>query len=147
MDTLLPNQRSKLMARIKAKNTKPEIVLRKLLHRDGFRFRLHRKDLPGRPDIVLPKYKSVIFVNGCFWHGHKDCKHFKIPKTRTDFWLNKIISNKKRDKKNIEILKKMGWNPITIWECTLPSKLPKQETEIFQSEFYRKVKNSIIEKF
>lgn len=110
------------MAGIKGSNTKPEIYLRQMLHRAGFRFRLHRKDLPGRPDIVLPKYKTAIFVNGCFWHGHKDCKHFRLPKSRTEFWKGKIESNIARDKRNLALLKKSGWNPIVVWECKLPPK-------------------------
>jgi len=118
-DVHTPEIRSYNMSMIRGKNTKPEILVRKFLHANGFRFRLHRKDLPGKPDIVLPKYKTVIFINGCFWHGHKNCKYFVIPKTRTKWWLNKIEGNKKVDKRNKVNLKKMGWKVLTIWECQL----------------------------
>ena len=98
--------------------------MRKLLHAQGFRYRLHDKTLPGKPDIVLPKYKTVIFVHGCFWHGHTNCKYYVVPKTRTDWWLNKINDNIANDKKAIAALKKDGWKVITIWECQLkPAKV------------------------
>ena len=109
-------------------NTKPETLLRSMLHSSGFRFRLNGKAskrlhpkgcLPGRPDIVLAKYKTVIFVHGCFWHRHKGCKGTTTPKTETDFWLAKFAKNVERDKKNIRELRKLGWNVITIWECEL----------------------------
>lgn len=122
MDIVSPAERSQIMAGIKDRNTKPEVFLRRLLYRAGFRFRLHRKDLPGRPDIVLPKYKTAIFINGCFWHGHKDCKHFRWPKSRTDFWKSKIESNVERDKRNLELLVQSGWNIVVVWECELPPK-------------------------
>jgi DNA mismatch endonuclease (patch repair protein) len=111
--------RSKNMAAIKGKNTKPEMVVRKFLHAQGFRYRLHVKDLPGKPDIVLPKYKTVIFVHGCFWHGHEGCKYYVVPKTKTDWWLNKINGNIENDKKAFEALNKQGWKIIEIWECEL----------------------------
>src|SRR5579875_3014477 len=111
--------RSYNMSRIKAKNTKPEMLVRKFLHANGFRYRLHVKDLPGKPDIVLPKYKTVIFVHGCFWHGHEGCKYYVVPKTKTEWWLNKINGNIVNDKKAITILKKMGWKVINVWECEL----------------------------
>ena len=122
MDIVSPAKRSRMMGGIKGRDTKPEIILRKLLHRAGFRFRLHRKDLLGRPDIVLPKYKTAIFVNGCFWHGHENCKHFRLPKSRTDFWKVKIGSNVARDKRNHASLEQSGWIPIVVWECSLPPK-------------------------
>ena len=116
--------RSYNMSRIRSKNTKPEILVRKFLHAQGFRFRLHDKKLPGKPDIVLPKYKTVIFIHGCFWHGHNKCKYFVIPKTRTEWWLDKINSNKRNDVKAIRSLKKEGWNIISIWECDIrPAKI------------------------
>jgi DNA mismatch endonuclease (patch repair protein) len=114
--------RSYNMSQIKSRNTKPEMLVRKFLHANGFRYRLHVKNLPGKPDIVLPKYKTVIFVHGCFWHGHKHCKYFIVPKTRTDWWLNKINGNICNDTKAITLLKKEGWKLITVWTCMLTSK-------------------------
>ncbi len=107
------------MSAIKSKNTKPEIVVRKILHSMGYRFRLHGKDLPGSPDIILPKYKTVIFVHGCFWHRHENCKYASTPKTRTKFWESKFGSNIKRDKINQKNLIKLGWKIIIVWECEL----------------------------
>ncbi|MEI6143818.1 MAG: DNA mismatch endonuclease Vsr [Mariniphaga sp.] len=111
--------RSYNMSRIKGKNTKPEILVRKLLFANGFRFRLHDKKLPGNPDIVLPKYKIVIFVNGCFWHGHKGCPFFLLPKTRTEWWFDKIKGTMVRDKAAEIALNVLGWRVIIIWECQL----------------------------
>lgn len=110
--------RSRMMSGIRGKNTRPEIMVRQALHKAGFRFRLHRKDLPGKPDLVLPKYQAAIFVHGCFWHGH-DCRYFKIPKTRTDFWMAKIASNSSRDQRDIEALRKLGWRVMIVWECEI----------------------------
>src|SRR5690349_13018575 len=109
--------RSYNMSRIRSKNTKPEIRLRKILFASGFRFRLHDKTLPGKPDIVLKKYKTVIFVHGCFWHGHQHCKYFVVPKTKTDWWLTKITGNRNNDKLKIERLRQAGWNVIEVFEC------------------------------
>jgi DNA mismatch endonuclease (patch repair protein) len=95
------------------------MLVRRFLHANGFRYKLHDKTLPGKPDIVLPKYKTVIFVHGCFWHGHENCKYFVVPKTRTDWWLNKINTNKANDVKAVKALKKDGWKVIEIWECGL----------------------------
>ncbi len=111
--------RSYNMSQIKAKNSKPEMLVRRFLHNKGYRFRLHQKNLPGKPDIVLKKYNTVIFTNGCFWHGHEGCKYFKIPQTRTDWWVNKIEGNKRNDTEKYKILKGNGWNIIIIWECEL----------------------------
>jgi len=111
--------RSYNMSQIKGKNTKPELLVRKFLFSKGFRYRINVKSLPGSPDIVLKKCRTAIFINGCFWHGHDNCKYFVIPKTKTDWWVSKITSNKLRDKKNIEHLEKEGWNVIVIWECEL----------------------------
>jgi DNA mismatch endonuclease (patch repair protein) len=111
--------RSYNMSRIKSKNTKPEMLVRRFLHRNGFRYRLHVKNMPGKPDIVLPKYKTVIFIHGCFWHGHEECKYYVVPKTRTEWWLNKINGNINNDTKSEESLKALGWNIIKIWECEL----------------------------
>jgi DNA mismatch endonuclease (patch repair protein) len=111
--------RSYNMSQIKATNTKPEMLVRKFLHAQGFRYKLHDKKLPGKPDIVLPKYKTVIFIHGCFWHGHNNCKYYVVPKTRTDWWLNKINTNNANDTKAVKALKKEGWKIITVWECDL----------------------------
>lgn len=119
MDVHSKKIRSYNMSKIRSKNTKPELMVRKYLFSKGFRYRIHSKNLPGNPDIVLKKYRTVIFIHGCFWHGHNGCKYYVIPKTRTDWWLNKINSNKKRDKKNSELLIKQGWQVITIFECQL----------------------------
>jgi len=107
------------MSQIKGKNTKPEILVRKFLFSKGFRYRLHVKNLPGNPDIVLPKYKTDIFVNGCFWHGHKGCRYFVLPKTRTEWWLQKIKGTWLRDKEAEIKLQVLGWKVIVIWECEL----------------------------
>ena len=114
--------RSRNMAAIKSKNTKPEIKVRQLLHSMGYRFRLHMKDLPGNPDIVLKKYKTVIYVNGCFWHRHPNCKYTSTPKTRTSFWSQKFQSNVERDNKNYIKIKNLGWKYIVVWECELKNK-------------------------
>ena len=120
-DVVTPDVRSRMMAGIRGKDTKPEIIIRRGLHALGFRFRLHAKDLPGKPDLVLPKWNAVILVNGCFWHGH-DCHLFKWPKTRKKFWREKIEGNRKRDKKNIQALEDAGWRVLIIWECALKGK-------------------------
>ena len=117
MDCLTPEQRKRNMSAIKGRDTKPEILLRKLLHSLGYRFRIQRKDLPGRPDIVLPRYKTAIFVNGCFWHRHEGCKYASTPSTNSEFWEMKFAANVKRDVRNYVALKKQGWNVIVIWEC------------------------------
>jgi len=114
------------MSRIKGKNTKPEMLVRKFLHKNGYRYRLNYSKLPGKPDIVLPKYKTVIFINGCFWHGHKGCKFFVVPKTRTEWWVEKIDGTIERDEIKNKELEKMGWNVKTLWECELkPEKRTK----------------------
>lgn len=118
-DVHSPTIRSYNMSRIKGKDTKPEFLVRRFLHSKGLRYRLNSKTLPGKPDIVLKKYNTVIFINGCFWHGHKKCKYFVIPKTRTEWWLNKIEGNRRNDKKISSILRKSGWHILTIWECEL----------------------------
>lgn len=119
MDIWNKEKRSECMSRIRSKNTKPELALRKALFARGFRYRVNDKKLPGKPDIVLPKYKTVIFIHGCFWHGHEDCKYAYIPKTNTRFWIDKITSNAERDKVNAEKLTALGWNVLTVWECEI----------------------------
>jgi DNA mismatch endonuclease, patch repair protein len=113
------------MSKIRSKNTKPEILLSSLLFKNRLRFRIHKTDLPGKPDIILPKYHSVIFVHGCFWHHHKNCPEGRIPNTNSIFWKEKLFNNVERDKKHKYSLKKAGWNVITIWECEIEKK-PKE---------------------
>lgn len=118
--------RSYNMSQIKGKDTKPEMLVRRFLHANGYRYRLHVKDLPGKPDIVLPKYKTIIFIHGCFWHGHEGCKYYVVPKTRTEWWLNKINTNIANDQKTNKALEKDGWEIIALWECDLkPNTLDK----------------------
>ena len=114
--------RSYKMSQIKATNTKPEMLVRKFLHASGFRYKLHDKTLPGKPDIVLPKYKTSIFIHGCFWHGH-DWHFFTIPQTRRDFWVTKISANQQRDQRNVHALRSAGWRVIYVWECALRGRL------------------------
>jgi DNA mismatch endonuclease (patch repair protein) len=128
-DVLSKEQRKHCMSKIKSKDTKPEMLVRRFLFSHGFRFRLHRKDLPGNPDIVLPKFKTVIFINGCFWHGHRNCKFATIPETNRDFWLTKISGNIIRDNESVERLKQSGWRVIVIWQCELKSKVKDQTLE------------------
>ncbi len=115
------------MSRIRAAETKPEEIVRKFLFSYGFRYRKNDKRYPGKPDIVLPKYRTMIFVHGCFWHGHENCKAAELPKTNTDFWKKKISENIARDQKNIETLRKEGWNVITIWQCEIKNKNKRKE--------------------
>lgn len=127
-DIVSPAVRSRMMAGIRGKNTKPELAIRSALHALGFRYRLHRKDLPGRPDIVFPKYRAVVMVHGCFWHGH-DCNLFRWPTTREDFWRTKIGRNMERDRMQHAALVAAGWRIGTIWECAVkgPARLPFEE--------------------
>jgi DNA mismatch endonuclease (patch repair protein) len=118
--------RSYNMSQIKGKNTKPELLVRKFLHKNGFRYRLHVKDMPGKPDIVLPKYKTVIFIHGCFWHGHERCKKAALPATRADWWKEKIERNIQNDVKAEAALKAASWNIITIWQCELKAEWENQ---------------------
>lgn len=117
VDSLSKKHRSWNMSRIQAKNTKPEMIVRSMIHKWGFRFSLHRKDLPGKPDIVLPKYETVIFVHGCFWHRHPRCKYAYTPKSRVEFWEQKFTDNVKRDRRNRRELRKLGWDAVIVWEC------------------------------
>ncbi|WLI87847.1 very short patch repair endonuclease [Massilia sp. R2A-15] len=128
-DVHTPERRSKNMRAVRSKNTSPELLVRKLLFARGLRFRLHVASLPGAPDIVLPKYRTVIFVHGCFWHGH-DCYLFKLPQTRTDFWQSKIKANSERDLRNAETLRLAGWRVLTVWECALRGRLRQDKDEL-----------------
>lgn len=119
MDVVDQATRSRMMSGIKGKNTKPELIVRRFLHSQGYRFRLHRKDLPGKPDIVLPRMKVCIFVHGCFWHRHANCKYAVMPKSRVDFWTAKFEANIDRDRKALENLNRDGWTVFTVWECEL----------------------------
>lgn len=128
MDHLDSRARSENMRSIRSRNTAPEIAVRSLLHRLGYRFRLHVKDLPGKPDIVLPKYGKVIFVHGCFWHQHPRCKQIRAPKTRVFYWVPKFEKNRQRDKLHCRSLRELGWEPIIVWECELakPERLKRK---------------------
>lgn len=110
------------MSRIRSKDTKPEMLVRKFLFSKGLRYKLHDKSLPGKPDLVLPKYKTVIFIHGCFWHGHQDCRYFVVPKTRSEWWLNKINTNKERDTAAEKLLTSQGWKVLNIWECEIKNR-------------------------
>ena len=136
-DVLTPKQRSYNMSRIHGKDTKPEELVRKYLFSQGFRYKKNDARLPGKPDIVLPKYKTVIFVNGCFWHMHEGCKYFVWPKNNAQFWREKILSNVERDKRNFEQLRSMGWRVLVVWECEI--KKATQETVLHS--IAEKVKN------
>ena len=124
-DTLTTEKRSYLMSKIKGKDTKPEMIVRRYLHSHGFRYRLHVKSLPGSPDIVLKKYRTAIFINGCFWHGHENCLFSRLPKTRTEWWKIKISKNIKRDKEKCILLHNLGWHTMTVWSCQLKSSSTK----------------------
>ena len=129
MDKLSKEQRHRCMAAIRSKDTKPEMIVRKFLFSRGFRYRLNHKRLPGRPDIVLRKYRTVIFVNGCFWHGHEECQTFVLPKSNVEFWTKKIERNKARDIEAQSKVARMGWHCITVWECQLKPKVRQQTLE------------------
>lgn len=125
-DNFSKKKRSQIMSKVTSKNTKPELTIRKALFSEGYRYRLHRKDLPGNPDIVFPGRKKVLFINGCFWHGHK-CKKAALPKTNRPFWEKKLSSNAKRDKQNIRKLKEMGWLSMVIWQCKIKKSTLKSQ--------------------
>lgn len=133
MDKLSAFERSRLMSRIKSKNTKPEITVRSLLHRLGYRFRLHKRDLPGCPDIVLPRYRKIILVQGCFWHGHL-CHLASMPKSNKAYWEAKIQANRDRDVRNLGALRVLGWNVLELWECEVRN---RQELESCLLKFMR----------
>ena len=119
VDTVSPEARSRIMSRVKSKGMKPEMRVRRLLHGLGYRYRLHRADLPGRPDLVFPARRKVVFVNGCFWHSHHGCSRVRIPSTNREYWVAKLERNQARDDRNIVLLEEKGWEVLTVWECQL----------------------------
>lgn len=129
-DIVSKEKRSQMMAGIKSKNTKPELQIREMLFSNGFRYRLHLKNIPGKPDLVLKKHNVVIFINGCFWHMH-NCSLFKMPSTREEFWKNKLLYNKQNDVNNIKLLKQNNWRIIIIWECSLKGKYKLTPEQLF----------------
>lgn len=136
-DVLSKEQRSRCMSHIRSKDTKPEVLVRRFLFAHGFHFRLHRKDLPGKPDIVLPRYKTVIFINGCFWHGHSSCKYSTLPSTNREFWETKISGNIQRDKETYSRLAQSGWKVIEIWQCQLKPKTKDQTLQNLITELQK----------
>lgn len=131
-EKIAPEVRSRMMSGIRGKNTRPEVTVRSFLHRSGFRFRLHEVGLPGKPDVVLPRWNVAVFVHGCFWHGHKGCHYFKLPKTRTEFWKTKIEGNSKRDAIAVDQLREAGWRVAVVWECSLRDDLGRSLNELVQ---------------
>lgn len=127
-DTMTPEQRHRCMAAIKGKDTKPEMIVRRYLHSLGYRYGLHNRKLPGSPDLVLRRLKTVIFIHGCFWHGHEGCRYYRMPKSNLEFWKRKISRNRERDVEARVALEKKGWNVITVWECALKKKDKREET-------------------
>jgi DNA mismatch endonuclease (patch repair protein) len=126
-DIFVPCKRSELMSRVRSRDTEPELSVRRLLHACGYRFRLHQTNLPGKPDIVLPRYRTAVFVHGCFWHGHQYCGAAKRPQTNTDFWNAKLDGNIARDKRNIQRLRACKWRVVVLWECEIPkATLPRK---------------------
>jgi DNA mismatch endonuclease (patch repair protein) len=119
VDTVSPGYRSEIMSRVRAKDTKPEMVVRRMVHAAGYRYRLHVRDLPGKPDLVFPARRKIIFINGCFWHRHQDCALARLPKSRTAFWTEKLERNKSRDERNVKALRDLGWDVLTVWECEI----------------------------
>lgn len=140
MDNHSPKVRSYNMSQIKSTNTNPEEMVRKYLFSKGLRYRKNVKTLPGKPDIVLSKYKTIIFVNGCFWHGHSGCKYFVMPKSNTNYWKEKIEKNIERDRKNYNNLSEIGWNVITVWECQLKKSMYKNTLEYLYYNIIRNIK-------
>lgn len=130
MDIWPKEKRSIVMSKIRSQNTKPEKQLRSLLFANGFRFRIHRKDLPGKPDVILSKFNTIIFVHGCFWHYHTDCPEGRIPSSNSEFWRNKLSKTIERDKKHIEALEKSGWKVIIIWECEIEKLRKNKEVQL-----------------
>ena len=129
-DRVSSKRRSAIMSKVKSKDTGPEMVVRRMLHGLGYRYRLHRRELPGSPDLVFPGRRKVIFVHGCFWHGH-GCKIGKLPKSKTDYWKPKILANRKRDARNLASLKKVGWSTLVVWQCDL-KKMDRTEKKLVE---------------
>lgn len=136
MDKISPEKRSEIMSKIRGKDTSPEMKVRRLVYAMGYRYKLHRKDLPGKPDLVFKGRGKVIFVHGCFWHGHKECRKSALPKTNTEFWYNKISGNIRRDGNNIEKLKELGYEVLIVWECETgdPESLTKKITKFLKED-------------
>ena len=130
MDIWDKKKRSEVMSKIRSKDTKPELIFRKALFNEGIRYRIHVKDLPGKPDIVLSKYKTVVFVHGCFWHYHENCPEGRIPDTNSKFWRDKLMKNVERDKKHQKELENMGWKVVVVWECEVEKHLDKTLKEV-----------------
>lgn len=131
-DVFTPEKRSEVMSRIRGTNTKPELVVRAILHRLGYRFTVKgplNRSLPGRPDLVLPKYRTVVFVHGCFWHGHEHCPDFRLPSTRTEWWTAKISGNRARDLRSENALRALGWHVVTIWACAVKTRAAREWLE------------------
>ncbi len=137
-DVMTTEQRSRCMAAVKGKDTKPEMIVRKYLFSRGLRFRIQVRKLPGNPDIVLPKYKTVIFVDGCFWHGHEDCRYFRLPKSNVEFWKAKIERNVARDVRNEAALKALGWRVLRVWECEIKTVAQREE---YLKRLYNRIVN------
>jgi len=141
-DVFPQKKRSEVMSRIRSKNTKPELLVRRFLFSKGFRFRLHQHALPGKPDIVLRKFNAIVLVNGCFWHGHNNCKYFNMPKSREDYWIPKIKNNIFKDKEVVRKLRKLGWNVFTVWECQLKENKVETTLTTLVSKILSSAKNS-----
>ena len=134
MDIFSKSKRSDIMSKVSGKDTKPEIIVKKYLFSKGFRYRKNVKDLPGKPDIVLPKYKTILFIHGCFWHGHENCEAAKLPASNIDYWTKKVSSNVTRDLHNRKILRELGWSVIVLWECELKIKSREKRLELLVNE-------------
>jgi DNA mismatch endonuclease (patch repair protein) len=119
VDTVSPAYRSEIMSRVRGKDTKPEMLVRRMVHGAGYRYRLHVRNLPGKPDLVFPARRKVVFINGCFWHRHRDCLLARLPKSRTEFWTEKLERNRARDERNVTALRELGWRVLTVWECEI----------------------------
>lgn len=139
-DVMTPEERSRCMAAIKGKDTKPEMIIRRYLFSRGLRFRIHVRKLPGSPDMVLRKYKTVIFIDGCFWHGHDGCRYYRLPKSNIEFWSNKIGRNKERDAHNEAELKSLGWRVLRVWECDIRTVAGREE---FLNDLYERITHPI----